>query len=513
MPKLKFDTLKLDAANPNGPTNPGVETRARVLRQNIQSLEILPPAALCRQLHATLVLINQQPLADKSRLAVLDLHYDALMPLFDALSATQLRPFPPTPEPTQSAPSIFHAALKELGRGYKWLLLQAVQATCTLYGKKALLHRVLFRAMATQCSAILHQLKAYRPPVSAELAELYRLYDLACRLELSEQAVDSFGTLYSTKLSISALFKATMLLLAVDPFHLSPGQHDQVMHKALELQHLLFLAEPDPKENPTAVFVIDLAQDRWPEAWSQSLPVTLQPVYLHVLRFVQSLEIRLAHMHLSYSPAHTEKKMLLRTLLARFRPSPRQSERYTNLQTLEIVTGLDAVWLALAGRLDGHTLPASRSPKIRGQVINASSQGGRVQVTTERPWGCDVGALLACYWSDPLSGQSTWRAGRINWLKENHAQQFEMGIEFFDPGLTAVWVSDDLGATPRRHLALYHAPDLSRFLPPSLWLHAWGYSAGQQVTLHTSTRHKQVTLVDLRLLSSDHQLFQILPQD
>lgn len=343
-------------------------------------------------------------------------------------------------------------------------------------GNSKLLQRTLSSAMEMERRRLLLAFRAYAPGSKSAWRNLHKLYRIARDAGVATQSTD-------TGVSPLDLYVKTLLLAYAEPVQMAPGELDRVRfyldrHAGLvELSDLSrILVGPSAREG---CFLIRNEEEgpgrslrKWHNLQSQSEDLLLDcgPLLARLRNQIDAIEhgalpSKIGLPTVARRPYYVA--MMKNLLMLWGAPPLRRSHRQHFKPRVEIIAGLDNLWMLLSGitlkrRRDDHKEAEDGEAGIdisEWSVFNESTTGFALQYLNGETGELSVGALTGVRAPDRNQAHICF----VRRLVSGDQRSVELGLEKYAPFAVPTilsWSGSGSNQPPVRALVLPHVPSL-----------------------------------------------------
>ncbi|MFP4609431.1 MAG: hypothetical protein ACLFQT_00280 [Thiohalophilus sp.] len=364
-----------------------------------------------------------------------------------------------------------HAVLDGMATGYKIIVSELARADSNKEHQQLLLREAIYHSIQYLGRRLLTCYMVYAIEPDNIWHELHQLYRYAESRGFHDQPVDDPAPDYSLPVSytIDLVYKRALLLSLAEPYHLMPGEADDI-HYLVSAWTLDCHLRPLTGQTLTGEFALDLESDQPPRFIGEEiqwLPHDGRIIDIHEVK--QRLEAHLQQilktaMHNLEEDRHSmvlryQRDMLLRLSDAWRGALKRRTPRHSARTTIRMAMGLNASHHYINRRndftpeMDEFVIRYRDKEDIPSEVLatayEEAMQKDSYHTTREydaNPWwqqnASPYGAALAC---TPESGCSNvkvgevvawcdsraclhWQLGMVRWLKTRPGEGMELGI-------------------------------------------------------------------------------------
>ncbi len=415
--------------------DPTVELNPRTLTTWLGELPLMNVVESVRIVLNALQPLNEQKVAPKERLALLDCYRITIRKLFITSGPAGLRKLPVSKAERLQAIDGLESLCLALAGGYKILvraLYREAKAQRTLY------LRSLQGAIEQLGFALVHSYRYHLPVPAFVFMELHQLYLQARFHGLLNEPPDASGV------SLQGHYQAAMLLSLSDPFHLAEGVADQYHRTLLRYAGLARIVPGNQWEDDgEGLFALDLQSDSPPRLCVRlKSPVTADEPYLLDARpMFQAMHQQLATLPMEQRIQATEAA-LLRVLMPEVqRGDLRKKARREDGRWVEVLLGVENIHRYLAYHTPSAgkqgDKAASEIEPLSLRVMDSSETGLRLRWQERMLSETSVGDIVGIV-SDSEELLPRMQLAVVRWVRSEREGCTDAGLELVAGRASAV---------------------------------------------------------------------------
>lgn len=495
-------------------TNPAVELKPRRVAEWLEELPLLNPGLSLKQLYDAVTALNQQQVAVKKRLPLLELYRDTALKLFPNCEPDAIERLHVKADAQESILQLMGGFVSSLADGYKILIKEEHKAKQTP-DKSALLLLCVYRATEMLALALLHAYRGHHATPPFVFMELHQLYQYAENHQVLDRQI-----VYEKRAeegTIEQLYKRIMVIATTDPFHLADGVAYGLFHLLGDYLHLCHISKQAAAAatHKHGLHGIDLDGDSPPQVSQQATVYDDSELMrsLDTSAMLQAIHTRIQSLSSRKTNAEqTTELKLLRQLAPLQQPAPqRQSQRTSTNRSILTGFGIETVH-AVLGRNEtqlreiaeaGHARIDGSGAVLEEWIIGNESATGFMLYRTSLPEHHARVGDITCILHRKNAHISL---AAVRWAKHFDKQRTEIGVEII-PGEAFPVSCQCLESTPADTtdypgIFLSRVPILN--IPATLLLPKKIYSRGKKLKVTTRDR---VLHLQAGFLSQDSSSF------
>jgi len=479
-----MDVLLLTIPEQNAFSNPAVERDPKRISRLLEQLPVLNVAESAGTLLAMLPALNQERLAAKERLRLLELYRAPVQSIFYSFDRGSLRHIPLSQQRRKEITEEVGRLYLEMANGYKIIVREAYDGAWNP-AKNHVALLAIRRAMEFLTYGLMHSFRMYGTPPPFAYLELNQLYLYAEHCDVTDQAVVAERRA-EDGVTIRQLYVRIMMLAVADPYRLADGEADRLFGLLKHCADSCTVSFAPGAAGAAGAFVVDLTSDRPPQklAGSNFTP-DAQLRFVDAGPALTAMGQELRRRASTAPPADKSDQSLLEKVAPSLKAAAaRRHERRAVQRQAEVALGLEAVhatlsegaaggepWLILNESASGFLLARTGLPLDEARV------GDVVSIVAQRDDEQRASPLLAV----------------IRWLRGDHEMRTEMGVEIIAAEAVAVTCGpgaggEDFPSQPGLFLPAVRALEI----PASLLVAKRVYYKGRAIIVVTGAKRVEV---------------------
>lgn len=474
-----MDFFLLTTPEQNAFSNPAVERDPKRIGRLLEQLPVLNVAESAGTLLAMLPALNEERMAAKERLRLLELYRAPAVSIFKSFDRASLRHIPLSQQRRQEITEAVGRLYLEMAVGHK-IIVREAHAAGLNPAKNHVVLLAMRRAMEFIGYALMYSFRMYGTPPPFAYLEINQLYLYAEHYGVADQAVVAERKAEEGA-SMRQMYVRIMMVAAADPYRLADGEADRLFDLLKRCgDNCTVSRAAAPESDAEGRFAVDLGSDRPPQrlAGSKFAPdAQLRFIDARPALAAMGREIR----RREPAPEDADQRLLDKVAPNLQAAIHRRHERHAVRREADVALGLEAVHAVLSG-LRQACAPGTE----RWLVLNESASGyllARQGAPLDEARVGDVVAIAAARGDErrepPL-------VAAIRWLRSVGAGRTEMGVETVAAQAVPVTCGGDFPSQPGLFLPAIRALEI----PASLLVAKGVYSTGRVITVVTG--HKRV---------------------
>jgi hypothetical protein len=250
--------MQLHIHRRKGPAPVAFDARPGAMREWVDELPVANIGETSRRIYGALVVLNTQELDAGQRFEALELLRPTVFYVLEAMKKHFIGQSFPMPEKAQKVARLSQELLRELGDGYKLLIME--QARDDASRRSRHLATWLHRALRCLGHQLLKSYQIYAPCPRGVWADLHQIYRYGERHKLQGMRIDDPYNLVPGNISLADAYKQLLLLALACPYRMRHGEVAQVYAR---LEHWATHSKLTTMANgpASALFVVHLSQD------------------------------------------------------------------------------------------------------------------------------------------------------------------------------------------------------------------------------------------------------------
>jgi hypothetical protein len=423
--------------------NPEVITNIRELRDWLDTLPLLKPASTIMQLTYAIDAFNRQQLNPKKRQQLLHEYRQVILQINPSLNLNAIKRLSLTEKEREQLQLQSTAVCMALADGYKIIVKQALEEG--IAHKPGVLFEPVYLALEALSLGLLNCFRSYKTAPQNLYQDIHQLYLLAEHSGILEHEIEP-DKLSLSAVNIGDLYKQTMTLAFLDPYHLPSGVAEKLYERLSRLSTHCNLLEQTPTPDADRVFITDLLTDEAPKAAfkiPQPDALLLPRVFdLQVMSKKIQAEITSLQTKESGLSVNNETDLLKRLIPVGKEQLTRKAERINTHRTCKVTFGIDAVHYFLniskqeleqvlnstADRFGPHLLES-------WAVTNESQTGLSLSSEQITRHDVTVGDIIGLLTEETGEQGQQGTIAIVRWIRNDKDNHINIGIEFISGNL------------------------------------------------------------------------------
>jgi hypothetical protein len=423
--------------------NPQVISNIRELREWLDTLPLLKPVPTVRQLTDAIDALNRQQLNQKKRQQLLHEYRQVILQINPSLNLNALKRLSLTEKEREQLQLQSTALCMALADGYKIILKQALEEG--IAHKPGVMFEPLYLALEALSLALLNCFRAYKTAPQNLYQDIHQLYLLAEHSGILELEIEP------EKLSLSAvnignLYKQTMILAFLDPYHLPSGVVEKLYERLSRLSAHCNLLDTLPAADAESVFITDLTSDAAPRAiFKVPQPDALKlPRVFELQAMTNKIQAEITSLQTQESglSVNNETELLKRLIPVDKAQLTRKAERINSNRICKVTFGIDAVHYFLnISKTELEQVLNSTADRfgphlLESWVVTNESQTG-LSLNSEQITRHDVsvGDIIGLLTEETGEQGKKGTIAIIRWIRNDKDNNINIGIEFISGNL------------------------------------------------------------------------------
>jgi len=489
-----MDFLLLTTPEQNAFSNPAVERDPKRIGRLLAQLPVLNVAESAATLLTMLPALNEERVATKERLRLLELYRAPVVSIFNSFDRASLRHIPLSQQRRQEITEAVGRLYLEMASGYKIIVREAHAGGLNPAKNPAVL-LAMRRAMEFITYALMHSFRMYGTPPPFAYLELNQLYLYAEHCGVADQAVAAERKA-ADGVSLQQLYVRIMMLAVADPYRLADGEADRLFGLLKRCGDACTVSQaPAAGRDAEGCFAVDLGGDRPPQKLASSkFAPDAQPRFIDASSALAAMGQEIRRREPAAQTAEDSDQRLLDKVTPNLQAATsRRHERHAVRREADAALGLEAVHAVLSG------LRQAAAPGMESWLILNESASGYLLARQGVPLDeARVGEVVAI----AAARGGEWRepplVAVIRWLRGDGAARTEMGVETVAAEAVPVTCSPGAGGDdfpPQSGLFLPAIRALE--IPASLLVAKRVYSKGRVITVVTGQKRVDVQAAHL----------------
>ncbi len=423
--------------------NPEVITNIRELREWLDSLPLLKPAPTVKQLIDAIDANNRQQLNPKKRQLLLHEYRQVVLQINPSLNLNTLQRQSLTEQEREQLQLQTTTLCAVLADGYKIIIKEALEEG--IAHKPDILFEPLYLALEALSLALLNCFRSYKSAPKNLYQDTHQLYMLAEHTDLLEHEIEP-DKLSLSAVNIGNLYKQTMILAYIDPYHLPSGIAERLYERLSRLSMHCNLLDRLPAADTEKAFITDLFSDEAPRAIykiPQPAALKMPRVFdLQAMTVKIQAEIETLQEQQAGLSVDNEISLLKRLLPAGKEEQTRKAPRIDSERSCKVSFGIDAVHYFLnIGKRELEQVLNSNADRFGPHLLESwavinESQGG-LSLSSEHITRHDVrvGDIIGLLSEKNGADEKHGSIAIIRWVRNDKQNQINIGVEYINGNL------------------------------------------------------------------------------
>lgn len=411
------------------------------LKQWLDKLPPLHPKSTVQQLLNALQTNNQLFSSKQQQFKILQEYRSIIMLINPSLNLDALKRLSIKEEDRELILIQTNSLYLTLADGYKQLLKELMNETTV--GIQANILLPLYHAIEALSLTLLHSYRTYQTAPRFLFHDIHLLYQLATDYQLTGAEVDT-GNLSLAANSIDSLYKQTMYLSCLDPYHLPTTVAEKLYERLSRLARYFDLNNRKELANTDKLFFIDPAEDAPPRHISRlnrssNTLLLLDPTTINEIIKTEILKLQAEGSELA---VQNEIKLLRQLIINKDSKPLRYCERKQASRPCKITFGIDAVNHFLTLPKHEFVSVLESSADSFGQhlieswsIVNESTEGLCLTFRKITRYDIRIGDILGLLTEESIEGKKNGKIGIVRWLRSDLRNHIHIGVQLIHGNL------------------------------------------------------------------------------